>query len=139
MTINEIQDEIIEEFELFEEWVDRYQLLIDYGNALPPFPDELRTKQNLIEGCQSEVWFTASLKDGRVIYQATSDAVLVKGIVALLLRVLSGQPPRDIVDANLYFIERIGLQEHLSPIRSNGLAAMLHQMKLYALALSTKS
>ena len=138
-SINEIQDEIIEEFDMLDEWFDRYQALIDYGKDLPPFPEELRTKQNLIEGCQSEVWFVASLNDGKVCYQATSDAVLVKGIVALLLRVLNNQTPKDIVDADLYFIEKIGLQEHLSPTRSNGLAAMLHQMKLYALALSAKS
>lgn len=138
MTINEIQDEIIDEFDLLDQWFDRYQAIIDYGKDLPPFPEELRTKQNLIDGCQSEVWFVASIKDGKVFYQATSDAILVKGMVALLLRVLNGQSPDDIVNANLYFIDKIGLQEHLSPTRSNGLAAMLHQMKLYALALSAK-
>ena len=135
MTINQIQDEIIEEFELLENWIDRYELLVDYGKSLPPFPEELRTKQNLIDGCQSQVWFVASLDDGRVVYRADSDATLVRGIVALLLRVLNNQSPKDIVDAELYFIRKIGLQEHLSPTRSNGLAAMLHQMKLYALAL----
>lgn len=138
MTINEIQDEIIDEFDLLDQWFDRYQAIIDYGKDLPPFPEELRTKQNLIDGCQSEVWFVASIKDGKVFYQATSDAILVKGMVALLLRVLNGQSPDDIVNADLYFIDKIGLQEHLSPTRSNGLAAMLHQMKLYALALSAK-
>lgn len=139
MTINEIQDEIIEDFSMVDDWVDRYTMLIDYGKELPPFPVEKRTQQNLIDGCQSQVWFTAELVDGRVHYEADSDALLVKGIVALLLRVLSSQPAKDIVDANLYFIERIGLKEHLSPTRSNGLNAMLHQMKLYALALSAKS
>ncbi len=139
MTINEIQDEIIEDFSMVDDWVDRYTMLIDYGKELPPFPVEKRTQQNLIDGCQSQVWFTAELVDGRVHYEADSDALLVKGIVALLLRVLSNQPAKDIVDANLYFIERIGLKEHLSPTRSNGLNAMLHQMKLYALALSAKS
>ena len=138
-TINEIQDEIIEEFTMMDEWIDRYELLIEYGKSLKGFPEEQRTKQNLIEGCQSQVWFTAALKDGKVIYQADSDAVLVKGIVSLLLRVLNNQAPKDIVNADLYFIKEIGLQEHLSPTRSNGLAAMLHQMKLFALALSAKS
>ena len=138
-TINEIQDEIIEEFTMMDEWIDRYELLIDYGKSLKGFPEEQRTKQNLIEGCQSQVWFTAALKDGKVIYQADSDAMLVKGIVSLLLRVLNNQAPKDIVNADLYFIKEIGLQEHLSPTRSNGLAAMLHQMKLFALALSAKS
>lgn len=138
-TINEIQDEIIEEFAMLDNWIDRYELLCDYGRALKGFPEEQRTKQNLIEGCQSQVWFTAALKDGRVIYQADSDAILVKGIVSLLLRVLSNQPAKDIANADLYFIKQIGLQEHLSPTRSNGLAAMLHQMKLYAMALAAKS
>ena len=139
MTINSIQDEIIDEFSMVDDWLDRYTMLIDYGKDLPPLPAELRTPQNMIDGCQSQVWFTAELRDGCVFYQADSDALLVKGIVALLLRVLSGQPAKQIVDADLYFIERIGLKEHLSPTRSNGLNAMLHQMRLYALALSTKS
>jgi cysteine desulfuration protein SufE len=135
MTINEIQNEIIDEFSMMDDWMDRYELLVEYGHALPPFPDELRTKQNLIEGCQSQVWFVASMQDGRIAYQADSDAILVKGIAALLLRVLNNQTPKDVVDADLYFVKEIGLQEHLSPTRSNGLAAMLRQMKLYALAL----
>ncbi len=135
MTINEIQNEIIDEFSMMDDWMDRYELLVEYGRALPPFPDELRTKQNLIEGCQSQVWFVASMQDGRIVYQADSDAILVKGIAALLLRVLNNQTPKDVVDADLYFVKEIGLQEHLSPTRSNGLAAMLRQMKLYALAL----
>lgn len=139
MTINSIQDEIIDEFSMVDDWLDRYTMLIDYGKDLPLFPAELRTPQNLIDGCQSQVWFTAELRDGCVFYRADSDALLVKGIVALLLRVLSGQPAKQIVDADLYFIERIGLKEHLSPTRSNGLNAMLHQMRLYALALSAKS
>ena len=138
MTIKEIQDEIIEEFGLFDDWLDRYQLIVDYGKTLPAFPEELKTKQNLIEGCQSEVWFVASLQDGKVFYQADSEAILVKGIANLLLRVLNNQTPKDIVAADLYFIKEIGLQEHLSPTRSNGLAAMLRQMKLYALALMNK-
>lgn len=138
MSINEIQDEIIEDFSFTDDWVDRYTMLIDYGKDLPPFPEELRTQQNLIDGCQSQVWFTADLQNGCVLYRADSDALLVKGIVALLLRVLSGQPAKEIINADLYLIDRIGLKEHLSPTRSNGLNAMLHQMKLYALALSSK-
>ena len=138
MTINEIQDEIIAEFNEFDDWVDRYELLAEYGKNLQPLPQELRIKQNLIDGCQSQVWFVATLVDGRVVYQADSDAILVKGIVALLLHVLNNQTPKDIVDADLYFVREIGLQEHLSPTRSNGLSAMLRQMKLYALALLNK-
>lgn len=138
MTINEIQDEIIEEFDMLDDWLDRYQLIIDYGKTLPAFPEEQRTPQNLIDGCQSQVWFVASLQNGRVVYQADSDAILVKGIAALLLRVLNNQTPKDISDADLYFIRKIGLQEHLSPTRSNGLSAMLRQMKLYAIALLNK-
>lgn len=135
MTINDIQNEIIDEFTLMDDWMDRYELLVEYGRSLPPFPEQLRTRQNLIDGCQSQVWFVASLQDDRVVYQADSDAILVKGIAALLLRVLNNQTPKDITEADLYFIQQIGLQEHLSPTRSNGLAAMLRQMKLYALAL----
>lgn len=134
-TIDAIQDELIEEFSFVEDWVDRYTMLIEYGKQLPPFPAELRTQQNLIDGCQSQVWFTARMQDGHIIYQADSDALLVKGIVALLLQVLNGQTPEDIINADLYFIDKIGLREHLSPTRNNGLAAMLKQMKLYALAL----
>ena len=120
---------------MVDDWIDRYTMLIDYGKELPAFPEELRTQQNLIDGCQSQVWFTAELRDERIIYQADSDALLVKGIVALLLRVLSDHTPQEILDADLYFIDKIGLREHLSPTRANGLAAMLKQMKLYALAL----
>lgn len=134
-TIDAIQDELIEEFSFVEDWVDRYTMLVEYGKQLPPFPAELRTQQNLIDGCQSQVWFTARMQDGHIIYQADSDALLVKGIVALLLQVLNGQTPEDIINADLYFIDKIGLREHLSPTRNNGLAAMLKQMKLYALAL----
>lgn len=148
MSINQIQDEIIEEFELLDEWIDRYQLLVDYGMALKKQPEWLpeaeQTKQNLIDGCQSQVWFTAKTatdEQGRqiIVYRGASDAILVKGIVALLLRVLSGHTAKEIVDADLYFIDRVGLREHLSPTRSNGIAAMLKQMKLYALALSSSS
>ena len=138
MTINEIQDEIIEEFEAFDEWVDRYQLSAGYAKELRPMPAEDKTEKNLIDGCQSPVWFTAQLQDGKVIYQADSDALLVKGIVALLLHVLSGHTPQEIAKADLYFLDRIQLREHLSPLRSNGIAAMLKQMKLYALAFSSQ-
>ncbi len=143
MTINEIQDEIIEEFSSFDDWMDRYSLLIELGNGLEPFDEADRTEQNLIDGCQSKVWFTASLtqpssegegKEAIIIYKGDSDAILVKGIVALLIRVLSGHTPKEIVDAELYFIDQINLREHLSPTRSNGLVAMLKQMRLYALA-----
>lgn len=133
MTINEIQDEIIDEFSSFDDWMDRYSLLIELGNDLQPFPEADRNEQNLIDGCQSKVWFTAEIEDGRVIFHGDSDAILVKGIVALLIRVLSGHTPKEIVDAELYFIDQINLREHLSPTRSNGLVAMLKQMRLYAL------
>lgn len=139
MTINEIQDEIIDEFNSFDDWMDRYSLLIDLGNALPPFPAEQKTPQNLIDGCQSSVWFTAEMKDGKVMFQGDSDAILVKGIVALLIRVLSEHTPQEIVDADLYFIDKIQLREHLSPTRNNGVLAMLKQMRLYALAFQAKT
>ena len=136
MSINELQDEIIEEFEAFDEWLDRYQLIADYAKELKknPFPEADKTDKNKIDGCQSTVWFTCRLEDGKIYYNGDSDALLVKGIVALLLHVLSGHTPEEIVKADLYFIDRIGLREHLSPTRSNGVAAMLKQMKLYALA-----
>ena len=136
MTINEIQDEIIEEFEAFDDWLDRYQLLVDYGKELPKMPEEDHTPQNLIDGCQSQVWFTARMDNGKLHFTGDSDAILVKGIVALLLRVLSDHTPKEIIDADLYFIDCIGLREHLSPTRNNGVVAMLKQMKLYALALN---
>lgn len=141
MTINERQDEIIEEFESFDEWLDRYQLIIDYANDLKtnPLPEEDKNDQNLIDGCQSKVWFTCRLEDGKIFYKGDSDAILVRGIVALLIDVLSGHTPKEIIDADLYFIDRIGLREHLSPTRSNGVAAMLKQMRLYALAWNSRS
>lgn len=138
MTINEKQDEIIEEFEFLEDWIERYQLIIDYGKQLKPMPESDKTPQNLIDGCQSLVWFTARYEDGKIYYTGESDAILVKGMVALLIQVLDGQTPEDIAKADLYFIDRIGLREHLSPTRSNGLAAMVKQMKLYALAYQAK-
>lgn len=139
MEINYIQDEIIEEFTSFEDWMDRYSLLIDYGNGLCPFPDEEKTDANLIDGCQSKVWFTAQMEEGRVIYHGDSDAILVKGIVALLIRVLSGHTPEEIVNTQLYFIDEISLREHLSPTRSNGLNAMLRKMIEYALHLTNST
>ena len=128
------QDEIIEEFTELDDWMDRYQMLIDMGSDQPALPEKYKTEQNLIDGCQSRVWLQADLVDGRVHFQAESDALIVKGIVTLLLRVLNDQTPEDILSADLYFIEQIGLREHLSPTRSNGLLAMLKQMKMYALA-----
>lgn len=134
MTINEIQDEIIQEFADFDDWMDRYQLLIDLGSSQPKLDDKYKTEQNLIDGCQSRVWLQADMKDGLLHFQAESDALIVRGIVALLVRVLSDHTPQEILRADLYFIESIGLREHLSPTRSNGLLSMLKQMKLYALA-----
>jgi len=136
MTINEIQDEIIEEFSQFDQWMDRYGLLIDYGNSLAPLEERYKKPENLIDGCQSRVWLNAEQESGKVVFAGASDAVLVKGIVALLIRVLSQQKAEDIVAADLYFIEKIGLREHLSPTRSNGLLAMIRQMKLYAMAIN---
>ena len=136
MEINIIQDEIIEEFTSFDDWMDRYSLLIDYGNGLEPFPEEDKTPENLIDGCQSKVWFTAHLQEGRVIYHGDSDAILVKGIVALLIRVLSNHTPEEIINTQLYFIDEIQLREHLSPTRSNGLNAMLRRMIEYAVNIS---
>ena len=136
MEINYIQDEIIEEFSSFDDWMDRYSLLIDYGNGLDAFPEADKNEKNLIDGCQSKVWFTAEMRDGKVIYHGDSDAILVRGIVALLIRVLSDHTPKEIVDTTLYFIDEINLREHLSPTRSNGLNAMLQQMRLFALTFS---
>ena len=137
-TINEIQDEIIEEFTGFDDWMDKYQLLIDLGNDQEPLDEQYKVEQNLIDGCQSRVWLQADYEDGVIRFTAESDALIVKGIVALLIRVLSGHTPQEILDADLYFIEKIGLKEHLSPTRSNGLTSMVKQMKMYALAFSMK-
>ena len=137
MNINEIQDEIIAEFSDFDDWMDRYQMLIDMGSEQPLLEEQYKTEQNLIDGCQSRVWLQADMVDGKLQFRAESDAIIVKGIVALLVRVLSGHTPQEILDADLYFIDRIGLREHLSPTRSNGLGAMLKQMKMYALAFKT--
>ncbi len=137
MTINEIQDEIIDEFSSFDDWMDKYQLLIDLGNEQEPLDEKYKVESNLIDGCQSRVWLQADYVDGKINFTAESDALIVKGIVALLIRVLSGHTPQEILDADLYFIEQIGLKEHLSPTRSNGLLAMVKQMRVYALAFSS--
>lgn len=135
MTINEIQDELIDEFNDIDDWMDRYAYIIDMGNALDPMPDDYKTPQFLIEGCQSRAWLHADLDDyGKIIFKADSDAIIVKGIISMLLKVMSGHSPAEIADADLYFIDKIGLAENLSPTRSNGLAALVKQMKLYALA-----
>ncbi|MBQ9882861.1 MAG: SufE family protein [Bacteroidales bacterium] len=138
MTINEIQDEIIAEFSDFDDWMDRYQLLIDLGNEQAPLDEKYKTESNLIEGCQSRVWLHADYIDGNIVFQAESDALIVKGIIALLIKVLSGHTPEEILNADLYFIDRIGLHEHLSPTRSNGLLSMVKQIRMYALAFKTK-
>ena len=137
-TINELQDEVIEEFSDFDDWVDKYQLLIDLGNEQEPLAPEYKNDQNLIDGCQSRVWLQADLVDGKVEFQAESDALIVKGIIALLIKVVSGHTPDEILENELYFIEAIGLKDHLSPTRSNGLLAMVKQMRMYALAFKAK-
>ena len=138
MTINELQNNVIEEFADFDDWMDKYALLIDLGNSLPPLEEKYKTESNLIEGCQSRVWLQADYVDGKILFKGESDAVIVKGIVSLLISILSGHTPQEILDADLYFIEKIGLKEHLSPTRSNGLVAMVKQMRMYALAFRTK-
>ena len=137
-TINELQDEVIEEFSDFDDWMDKYQLLIDLGNEQEPLAPEYKNDQNLIDVCQSRVWLQADLVDGKVEFQAESDALIVKGIIALLIKVVSGHTPDEILENDLYFIEAIGLKEHLSPTRSNGLLAMVKQMRMYALAFKAK-
>lgn len=138
MTINDIQDEIIEEFSELDDWMDRYQLLIDLGNEQTPLDERYKTESNLIDGCQSRVWLQADYNDGNIEFTAESDALIVKGIIALLIKVLSGHTPDEILGADLYFIERIGLKDHLSPTRSNGLLAMVKQIRMYALAFKAK-
>ena len=136
MTINEIQDEIIEEFAEFDDWMDKYQLLITMGEEQEPLPAEFKTEQNLIDGCQSRVWLVCDEREGKLQFRAESDALIVKGIVSLLIRVVTNHTPQEILDADLYFIPQIGLTEHLSPTRSNGLLAMVKQIRMYALAFS---
>lgn len=138
MTINQIQDDIIDEFAEVDDWMDRYGMIIDLGNTLPPIAEQYRTPQHLIEGCQSRVWLNAEERDGHVYFTADSDAIIVKGIIALLIKVLNGHTPHEILDSDLYFIDSIGLAENLSPTRSNGLTAMIKQMRMYALAFETR-
>lgn len=138
MTIKELQDEVIEDFVGLDDWMDRYQLLIDMGEEQEALPESDKDDQNLIDGCQSRVWLVCDEKDGVLYFRAESDALIVKGIVSLLVRVLTGHTPQEILDADLYFIDEIGLREHLSPTRSNGLLAMVKQMRMYALAYKTK-
>ena len=137
-TINELQDEIIEEFSAFDDWMDKYQMLIDLGNDLAPLDEQYKNNQNLIDGCQSRVWLQFDYVDGKLHFQAESDALIVKGIIALLIRVLNDHTPQEILDADLYFIEQIGLKDHLSPTRSNGLLAMVKQIRMYAVAFRSR-
>lgn len=139
MNINEIQDEIIEEFSPLDDWMDRYQLIIDMGESLDEISDEYKKPEYIIEGCQSRVWIHPEIVDGKIHFEADSDAIIVKGIVAMLMRVLNNRTPEEIINADLYFIDKVGLKEHLSPTRSNGLVSMLKQIKLYALAYNNKS
>jgi cysteine desulfuration protein SufE len=134
MSINELQDQVIADFNDFDDWTDRYQLLIDLGNEQEPLDEPYKTEQNLIEGCQTRVWLHVEEVEGKLVFKAESDALIVKGIIALLIKVISGHTPEEILNADLYFIEEIGLKEHLSPTRSNGLLSMLKQIRLYALA-----
>jgi cysteine desulfuration protein SufE len=138
MTINEIQDQVIEEFALFDDWTDKYEYIIDLGKKLPPLDDQYKTEENKIKGCQSTVWLHAELNGDKLVFEAESEAVIVKGLVSMLIRVLSGHTPEEIAQANLYFMERIGMNQHLAQTRSNGLASMVKQMKLYALAYQAK-
>lgn len=137
-TINELQDEVVEEFSDFDDWMDKYQMLIDLGNELKPLDEKYKTEQNLIDGCQSRVWLQCDLVDGKLVFTADSDALIVKGIIALLIQVISGHTPKEILDADFYFIDKIGLRDHLSPTRSNGLLAMVKQIKAYAMAYNMK-
>ena len=138
MTIQETENEIIDEFSDIDDWMDRYAMIIDMGNSLPPIDEKYRTPEHLIEGCQSRVWLNSDLEDGKVVYTADSDAIIVKGIISMLIKVLSEHTPDEILNADLSFIDKIGLSEHLSPTRSNGLLAMVKQMRMYALAYKTK-
>ena len=139
MTISELQEQVVSEFSLFEDWMDKYNFLIDMGKNIPVIDEKYKTDQYVITGCQSKVWLHANYNDGKIFFTADSDAIITKGIVNLLIRVLSGHNPDEILNADMEFVERIGLREHLSPTRSNGLTSMIKQMKLYALAYRTKS
>ena len=139
MNINEVQDRIVEDFNQFDDWMDKYALLIDLGNGMEPIDEQYKVPQNIIEGCQSRVWLHAEMADGVIRFVGESDAILVKGIVALLLEVYSGRTPDEILNTELYFVDKIGLKEHLSPTRSNGLVSMIKQIKLYALAFKSRN
>ena len=139
MKIKEIQDEIIDEFSMFDDWEERYQYVIDLGNSLPLVEEQYKTDDNIIKGCQSKVWLHGEQQDGNIMFTADSDAILTKGIIAILIRVFSNQKPADILEADTAFIDEIGLKEHLSPTRANGLVSMIKQIKMYALAFSAKS
>ncbi len=138
MTTSEIQDQIIDEFSVFDQWLDKYDYLIELSKELPMINEKHRTDQFVIKGCQSRVWVDAEMRDGKIYYTADSDAIITKGIIALLIRVLSGRTPQEVLDTDLYFIDRIGLRENLSPTRANGLVAMIKQMRMYALAYQSK-
>ncbi len=137
MSINEIQDQIIEDFSYYDDWMEKYEHIIQLGKELPLIEEQYKKEENLIKGCQSRVWLHAGLEDGKVVFTADSDAIITKGLVGLMISVLSGQPAKEIAEADIYFIDKIGLKSHLSPTRSNGLLAMLKQMKLYAVAFNT--
>jgi len=134
MTINEVQDAIVEEFSVFDDWMDKYNLVIDMGKELPAIDPKFKTRDYLIEGCQSKVWLHPEFRDNKISFTADSDAIITRGIVSLLIRILSGRTPEEIISAELYSIEKIGLRQHLSPTRSNGLLSMIRQIKLYAMA-----
>ncbi len=138
MAIEEIQNELIDEFSMFDDWMQRYEYMIDLGKSLPMIDENLKTDDKLIKGCQSKVWLNSELKNEKIIFTADSDAIITKGIVAILVRVFSNQKPQEILDANTNFIDEIGLKEHLSPTRANGLVSMIKQMKMYALAYQTQ-
>lgn len=138
MTINELQDKVVEEFSELTDWMDKYQMLIELGNELEPLDERYKTEKNIIDGCQSRVWLQCDIVDGQLVFTADSDALITKGIIALLIRVISNHTPQEIIDAEFYFIDRIGLRQHLSPTRSNGLLSMVKQIKAYALAYSIK-
>lgn len=138
MTINELQDKVVEEFSELTDWIDKYQMLIELGNELEPLDEKYKTEKNIIDGCQSRVWLQCDIVDGQLVFTADSDALITKGIIALLIRVISNHTPQEIIDAEFYFIDRIGLRQHLSPTRSNGLLSMVKQIKAYALAYSIK-
>jgi len=138
MSINDIQDNIINDFSLFDEWDEKYAYIIELGKKLDPLSEEYKTEKYIIKGCQSQVWLHSYLKDGKVFFEADSDAIITKGLVSLLIKILSGHKPEEIANADLYLLEKIGMKQHLSPTRSNGLASMVKQMKLYAIAFNTK-